>query len=682
MNKIKIALASFLLVNSFAFAENMTDFQVKAVKDLYNKGILQSIVKEEDFSKKESFSRGEIATIIYNTLALKNGESLKDASTEDIVVLKSLISDFSSELVKLGARDYELLDIVNNGNNTINSRIDKEVLTLNEKIDRIKVTGDFAIVKEFDRTENKAELMSDVKGEGEIALALNLNENVSAKMGYDLENEKGIYALNIKNNGLSVMAFNDETISVEDWTTTKEKDRRYRKEVIDKKLPNFDNGFGIIDKAGINNNDTIVLNKKMETKDVLALVTSTEEDDIYGFQYKSKMKFFMATPGSDSNLNISYVGIDKKANLADDRTFLILGTDFLFPINENAKQSIVYNYSKMDKTELDTPPSGIHYLFPIVAEEASYLYGKTEINGKNKSKTEIVLAAVNTGYNYDTTGLTDSDKYVFAESDVIKLDKNILGGIALVKYDYKSFLTDFSSITYKTNNNTTEDSTNKIETLYSLKDGKTKVGLGIGINKEDELERNFVEGKVYLTESLGKDTKDYIKLNIANETTTDKNEVTARIEHTKVIKDVTLLLASEYKDVVAENTVKVALNYEKIGKISEKYNSTTFIGGLYERDIEADSEGYKIFTENKVDIRENLHLDAGLRYSHGCAENNGTIYAASLTYDFTKDFKISGIYGPIDVLDENSNDIFKNKTDGIYGDAEQNIGSIKIIGKF
>jgi hypothetical protein len=127
MKKLKIALASFLIVNSFAMAENITDFQAKAVKELYSKGILQSIVKEEDFSKKDSFSRGEIAAIIYNTISLKNAETVKTATPEEVIILKALVSDFSNELGKFGVADYELLQKIDNQNKTINQRIDSEV---------------------------------------------------------------------------------------------------------------------------------------------------------------------------------------------------------------------------------------------------------------------------------------------------------------------------------------------------------------------------------------------------------------------------------------------------------------------------------------------------------------------------------------------------------------------------
>ena len=82
------------------------------------------------------------------------------------------------------------------------------------------------------------------------------------------------------------------------------------------------------------------------------------------------------------------------------------------------------------------------------------------------------------------------------------------------------------------------------------------------------------------------------------------------------------------------------------------------------------------------ELKENISLDGGLRYSKGRTSNNGTTYAAGINYNLSKDFKISAIYGPIDVLDDYSSDIFENKTDGIYGDDKQNIGSLKVSVKF
>ena len=171
MKKLKIAIASFLIVNSMAFAENLTDYQAKAVKELYNKGILTGVLKEEDFTKAETFSRGQIAAIIYNSINTGNQSvAIKEASPQDILILKSLIADFSMEIGKLGVADYELLEKIDEQNKNLNARIDKEVETLNKKIDRIRLTGDVSLVRDFNtkQTSTDEELMDEVKGEGNI----------------------------------------------------------------------------------------------------------------------------------------------------------------------------------------------------------------------------------------------------------------------------------------------------------------------------------------------------------------------------------------------------------------------------------------------------------------------------------------------------------------------------------
>ncbi|MBP9597168.1 MAG: hypothetical protein KBE24_10390, partial [Fusobacteriaceae bacterium] len=444
MKKLKIALASFLIVNSFAMAENITDFQAKAVKELYSKGILQSIVKEEDFSKKDNFSRGEIAAIIYNTINLKNAETVKSATPEEIVILKALVSDFSNELGKLGAADYDLLQKIDNQNKTINQRIDSEVALLNKKIDRINVSGDFSIVKEFNtkQTDTDTELMRDLKGEGDISLNLNISENVTGKIGYNLDKEEGEYELNINKNGLTVLAFNDDTLTDDDWykwngkkydETTKAsienseddldtdgnliRSKALREDIASKKLPEFDNGLGIISKAGINNKDTIVVKKDMNGKELLALVTSTDDEDIYGVQFKKKMPYFMIGEGSDSNMVISYVGEDDKNSTEYDKSFLILGADFKFPINGKATETLKYNYVKMRQDENTSASSDNSYYMPIIGDEANYVHSKTEVDSKKLGKVEVSLGAVNTGYNFDASGLSDSEKELFAETD-------------------------------------------------------------------------------------------------------------------------------------------------------------------------------------------------------------------------------------------------------------------------
>lgn len=698
MNKFKIALASFLLVNSFTFAENLTEFQTKAVKDLYNKGILQTIVKEEDFSKKDNFSRGEIASIIYNTIALKNAESLKGASSEDLTVIKALISDFSSELAKLGAADYELLELIKTEKQIINKRIDDEVVTLNKKIDRINVTGDVTIIKEFDNSKNNPELMKDFSGEGEVALNLNIEENIKGKLSYDLSSEKGEYSLDIKNKDFSLLAFNDESIKTSDWKDWEDKNRSNKKEVLNKKLPDFSNGMGIVSKSGINNIDTIVLKKDMGTKKILSLVTSTETEDIYAVEYKSKMNYFSTTEGSEANMIISYVGLDDKLSTVEDKRFLILGADFIFPINANAKQSLVYNYSKMRQNKTMQGTAGTKYFFPIVSDEATYVNAKTEINSKKYGKTDIVLAGLNTGEYFDASALSDGEKDIFAESDLIKLDKNRFGGIASIKNVKGAFENKFSSVTDKTNNDSEQDITRKVGTLYSLKDGKTKLGFALGQNIEKEstdvskFDRTFIETELHLTDLLSKNTKDLVKLNIAKEKTTDKSEFTAYVEHREKEEKSELLIATEYKNVANDykdddkNSLKAAFTYEKSGKVSEKYDSNFLFGGRYDKNFEENltekTEKYAAFTKFNVKVKENINLDGGFRYSQGRTVNSGTTFAAGVTYKFNENYKIGAVYGPVSVLDDYSKNVFENKTDGIYGDADQNIGSIKISGKF
>ena len=605
MKKLKIALASFLIVNSFAMAENITDFQAKAVKELYSKGILQSIVKEEDFSKKDSFSRGEIAAIIYNTISLKNAETVKTASPEEVTILKALVSDFSNELGKLGAADYDLLQKIDNQNKTINQRIDSEVSLLNKKIDRINVSGDFSIVKEFNtkQTDTDPELMRDLKGEGDISLNLNISENVTGKIGYNLDKEEGEYELNINKNGLTVLAFNDDTLTDEDWykwngkkynETTKEsienseddldtdgnkkRSKALREDIASKKLPEFDNNLGIISKAGINNKDTIVVKKDMNGKELLALVTSTDDEDIYGVQFKKKMPYFMIGEGSDSNMIISYVGEDDRDGLAEDlitkvsdKSFLILGADFKFPINGKATETLKYNYVKMRQDENGSAPSGNSYYMPIIGDEANYVHSKTEVDSKKLGKVEVSLGAVNTGAKFNASGLSDSEKELFAETDdLIKLDSNIFGGVAVIKNTKGKFENTISSISYKTNNgkivdeitnttdtkedDTTDDTTTRIDTLYSV-NSKVKLGIGVGSSTKTlydyndtksiwtytDYSRTFVEGQIHLKDVVSKNSTNVIKVKYGNgkDETNDKEqkETVAYVDYKKTIKN-------------------------------------------------------------------------------------------------------------------------------------------------
>lgn len=722
MKKLKIALASFLIVNSFAMAENITDFQAKAVKELYSKGILQSIVKEEDFSKKDSFSRGEIAAIIYNTISLKNAETVKSATPEEIVILKALVSDFSNELGKLGASDYDLLQKIDNQNKTINQRIDNEVALLNKKIDRINVSGDFSVVKEFNtkQTDTDPELMRDLKGEGDISLNLNISENVTGKIGYNLDKEEGEYELNINKNGLTVLAFNDDTLTDDDWadwTTNTDTDgnlirsKELREDIANKKLPEFDNNLGIISKAGINNKDTIVVKKDMNNMGLLALVTSTDDEDIYGVQFKKKMPYFMIGEGSDSNMVISYIGEDDKATTTDDKSFLILGADFKFPINGKATETLKYNYVKMRQDESSLTSTDSSYYMPIIGDEANYVHSKTEVDSKKLGKVEVSLGAVNTGDKFDASGLVDSEKELFAETDdLIKLDTNIFGGVGVIKNTKGKFENTISSISYKTNDgkavdttedDTTDDTTTRIDTLYSV-NSKVKLGIGVGSSTKTlydsgtttytDYSRTFVEGQIHLKDVVSKNSTNVIKVKYGNgkdETNdTEKKETVAYVDYKKTIKNANIVLASQFEDSAEENTLKTAFYYEKNGKLSEKYKGNILLGGRYDKGLdEADTatygEEYRVFSKFGVDVKENITLEGGARYGKELGAEADSNFAVGLTYKITENAKISGIYGPLTVLNDYSSDIFEYNTDGIYGDDEdQNTGSIKISVKF
>lgn len=723
MRKLKIALASFLIVNSFAMAENLTEFQTKAVKELYNKGILQGIVKEEDFGKKDNFSRGEIAAIIYNTVNLKNAETIKSATPQDVTILKALISDFSYELAKLGATDYELLEIINKQNETINKRIDSEVSILNKKIDRISVSGDFTLIKELNakqsEEDSKTELMEDVKGEGEIALNFDISENLKGKIAFDLEKEEGEYDFTFNKDGLTVSVFNDDALLQEDWYKwngkkydetakilvddldtdgNKKRYKNLRDAIESKKLPEFDNNLGIVSKAGINNKDTIVVKKEMNGKEVLALVTSTEEEDIYGAQFKKKMPYFMIGEGADANMVVSYVGLDDKNTVSKDKGFIILGADFKFPINGNATETLKYNYVKTDNSEIGTGNSDSNYSMPITSDEANFVYSKTEVNSKKMGMVDVTLGAVNTGYKFDASGLSDSEKELFSETDdLIKLDSNIFGGVAIIKNTKGNFENAFSSVTYKKNDNSEKDITTRIDTLYKVND-KVKLGIGVGENTETDdddttilYKRKFVEGQIQLKEVLSKDTTNVIKLKYGKEDNFDKNEFVAYVENKKTIDNRNYVLASEYEDSAEEKTIKAAFYYEKTGKFNDKKDGNILLGGRYDKGLDKEDtsnygETYRIFTKFDVNLKENLVLEGGVRYGDSLteADKKETNFAVGLTYKLSPNAKISGIYGPLTVLNDYSSNIFEYKTDGIYEDkvGDQDIASIRVAVKF
>lgn len=735
MKKLKIAIASFLIVNSMAFAENLTDYQAKAVKELYNKGILTGVLKEEDFTKAETFSRGQIAAIIYNSINTGNQSvAIKEASPQDILILKSLIADFSMEIGKLGVADYELLEKIDEQNKNLNARIDKEVETLNKKIDRIRLTGDVSLVRDFNtkQTSTDEELMDEVKGEGNIDVNIDISENTKLKLGYNFDTELGEYSLAYKKDGLELLAYNDDYLSDEDWdnwTVNTDSDGNLRRkksieeDINSKKLPDFYNNFGIVTKSAINNKDTIIAKKTIADNELLALVTSTDEEDIYGIQFKKKMKYFMSGEGSDSNMMVSYIGVDDKDGQVSstdttkitDKRFLILGADFVFPITENSTETLKYNYAKMyqDSDATTSTSTGNKYYLPIIKDEATYVYSKTDVKTNKIGDLKIVLGAVNTGSEFDPTSLSDSEREVFAETeddDLIKLNKNIFGGVAVISQEKGKFANVFTSKNYKTNNKeaidttedeTTEDMTARFDTFYKV-NNKLRLGLGGGRNSETVYDststsytnysRNFVEGQIQLTDVINKNSTNLLKVKYGkgkDETNNiEKNELVAYLDYRKNTKSGSGLIASEYEDSVEQNTLKTAMYLEKKGKISGKNEASILLGGRIDKDYEdvatLNDNEYRVFTKATYSLKDNIILEGGARYMNSYDDVSDTTFGVGATYKFNDDIKMSVIYGPINNISDYSSDIFEHNTDGIYEDkyTEQNMGSIKISVKF
>jgi len=80
--------------------------------------------------------------------------------------------------------------------------------------------------------------------------------------------------------------------------------------------------------------------------------------------------------------------------------------------------------------------------------------------------------------NKNQENLADSEKELFAETDdLIKLDSNIFGGVAVIKNTKGKFENTISSISYKKNDDSEEDTTTRVDALYSVNEVQQWINL-------------------------------------------------------------------------------------------------------------------------------------------------------------------------------------------------------------
>jgi|GEM_PF-4769788 len=708
MFRVKTAIASFILVSTMLIAQDLGSFQTEAVKELYNRGILKNVVEEKDFSKKETFTRYEVATILYNTIKLQGMSTLEGISETETLILKSLVSELASELAMLGAKDRELMDEINKLENRINTKFTNEISRLELKVDRIRLTSNFLIEKDLrNNYEGEKHKFENVEASGTATALVNFTDFAKGRVRYDFDNEQLDEAeINLTNDKFNAKLFASEI----------EKENRIEGRPYIK-LPTFRSTLGIVNGNEVEAEDGIIIQSEQGQKNITAFVTNTENRDMFGIEYISKIGYFNQNEGQDSSYYVSYVNTKERQDnqgieeIEKDK-ILAIGGDFTFKISDKTTQLFEIEYSKLRGRE--DKEGSRSYKFPITKDEATYFYAKTDSVSPRFGRLTFSTGGINTGRWYDLSKAGNDQKTPFRETDIIKMEQDKFGWIFNLDQNNKNWENNFQYVKYGSNDSGNQSAERlATEFAYNLRGITNKARLALEIAMEkDELVNVKSDGELSLTPKLKlvnvlkENTENEFRFSFIDNKDADKFAWKAYADHFISLED------NRMVKLVAE----VEENYE-ITNENKKYQNIK-LGGNFEKDFWTNEDGR---TETKL-VLGARHIDkkysdsndekdknklerafayfetkydkftfkyGGLLRNENYYNENKTIeneqdydkftYGISTEYEYNKDFKISLSYGPADFLENNNQLFFHEK---MFSDESQEQASLRIQGKF
>jgi hypothetical protein len=712
-----------MLSGAVVAAENLDSFQKKAVKELYNKGILKNVVSEENFGNKENFNRYEVATILYNTLKIENN-NFKNVSEKEILILKSLVSELAFELGRLGADNNDLMKEIEKMEERTNSKFLKEIERLENKVDRIRLTSDFVGIKEFrsGKEESDAEdRYKDMSFEGTATAFVKFSDFADGRVRYDFDNEKiDEGEINFTNDKFDIKVFSSDIEESE-----KIDGRSYIK------LPAFRSTLGIINGEVLESNDGMVFNAKKDFGNFQAVYSTTDTLDIAGFEYVSKLGYFSKNEGQNSNYYISFINIDDKGDLDSEKEknrILAIGGDFSFKMNENATQTFEIEYSKLRGR--DSKSGTEKYKFPIVKDEANYFYSKTDVLSEKYGKIIFSTGGINTGQYYDLSKAGNDQKNPFKETDLIKMEQNKFGWMFNFDQKTRKWENNFQYVTY--GSNTSSDisaelfsaefmhlTSDKINMGFEFEQEKPEITL-IGYNQDNGTnltKLNDIKGdqsisyKLKLNNLIKKDSDNEIKISLIDKKDINENGWSIYADHTQLLGDFKAVkvvgIYEENYDYDFQNTsdydkydsIKLGLNYERDfwQKEESKVETKLILGGrFYKKEYEDNNleiqKYYKTFGFFETEY-ENMTFRYGVNYSKAeninsyyYKDNNNEddeiTYGISAEYMYSKDFKVILSYGPVDYFNSKKNVYFEEEEEDYPYNKKQEQASLRIEGKF
>ncbi|MBZ4683826.1 MAG: hypothetical protein PWP46_2209 [Fusobacteriaceae bacterium] len=697
MKKSYLFLITLLVISNISFAFDDIDynsFEGKAIKSLTEKNILTPLFdNKSNFEGNKSFSRYEIATILYNSILYNENYIKENASIEDITILKALISEYANELGKLGATDYELNQKIDNLKIELNQKIDNNYADLKSMIDRVRFNAELEINKNF--TNNNSTLNVD----GRASLLAKFNDYLNSTFTFDPNYGLANYELRLNNDNLKIVMFEN---------IYEETDNDY---YSNKKLPSFNSNFNLVNGDYIKNNDGFIIESSLLNKKYTALFSNTSYGDLFGIEWGGVFGYFDSREGTTSNYNLMYSRLDNPIDTTE-KSFLSFNSDFNFTINDSTYTYFNVEYSTISNKDYTSSSTNNEYVLPMDNDSAIYLYSNTT-KYLNDSKIDILFAGINTGKNYDITGFGDTNYQVFQQTDLIKSDINHYGGIKGISYTSPYLKSSLYHSTYVSNesNSSKEKELSfknnlKINNNYNLtfdiinsdKDSDTTDSTLTLVNK------TIYKPGIIAKNVSGNNTFDKFTFGYIRNNDTDINSWELYGEHSKLYNNnKSMKIASKYYDDGDELYKKINLgwNFENNNILSKPknpedipYSSDILVGGRYMNkkydNNNSNEDSFILFYKQDLS-KNNISYSFGGKYQIDRIKSNGkmidsdnnygnnTKLSVAMKYKFDDSNYLKLSYGPDDTY-EDFNDFLNNYTT-IYND-EQDQAKISFITKF
>jgi hypothetical protein len=698
MKNIKKILIGLALLSQAAFAYDDVDsesWEGKAIKQLYEKGILTPVLMEQNsFEGEKTFSRYEVASLLYNTIKYNSEQLKKNVDTQDIIILKALISEYGNELGQLGARNDELQKELQKTEDRLNDRIDSKFFELKEEMDRVRINGDITLSKTLKDKEGDTGY-SDFQAGGEINLLTKINDDIKAEFKLDPEEGLESYELRMKDERFELIVFEDES--------------------GDKRLPTFKSTVGILDGDVVDVQDAAIARGAFGGKDYTAVLGSATAGDIFAIEWEGTYNYFDAREGTTSDLALSYSILDN-ADSGLRKEIFSFAPNFEFTLSERTKTYLDFEYASMSNTEeYSLGGDAIEYTLPADDTTAILLYNRVETTLDNGDKRILTFSGLNTGTDFDIDGIGDVNKTPFRETDLVKTESNKMGAVIGGEYKSSELGTSIYYSAYGSNDPADEkEDRYELSTLYSPKRSNYKLGLDLLQDKsydynsdEDDTTlytRYIAMPKLYLNDMLKDDSENKFMYAAIQNESTDINSWKIYGDHTQFMEDnKSVKYVSQYFDNRENESTNLEFgwNFErknmKIGEGEKEKPADLLIGARY-TDLAYDSKNlddeksYRLFFAQKIYYKQWTFL-WGAKYQMDLERESATSSLEDLNesdnikvgfdfeYDFSDDVKISLIYGPAEIYEADDEDDFLYDRTSAF-DGEQNQATFEISAKF